>query len=192
MGDQIVPVREWSADIRTTIDTRSRDEDGRLVGEDKCAKQADVAAVEDVVGMGAGAWDCVDPREIIDAARSELAAQLAAVTAERDAAREAARWLLYAPADEEAPIWVQDAIDSKPHSCSIYCKRPPCVLRMDRDSLAARVKELEQAVEWYGEQARLCRLIHSGGDPGRHALQDDGGKRALAALAAREGKGGWE
>jgi hypothetical protein len=42
--------------------------------------------------------------------------------------------------------------------------------------------ELAEALAWYGEQARLARLIHSEGDAGRHALQDDGGKRARAIL----------
>ena len=54
---------------------------------------------------------------------------------------------------------------------------------------AARIAALEtenarlrEALEWYGEQARLCRLITSEGDPGRRALDADGGKRARAAL----------
>jgi signal transduction histidine kinase len=46
----------------------------------------------------------------------------------------------------------------------------------------ARVKALEEALVWYGEQARLARLIHSEGDKGRHALADDGGRRARATL----------
>jgi hypothetical protein len=46
------------------------------------------------------------------------------------------------------------------------------------------IKGLEEALEWYGEQARLCRLIHSGGDAGRNALAADGGKRAKTALAS--------
>jgi len=50
-----------------------------------------------------------------------------------------------------------------------------------------RVQALVQALEWYREQARLARLIHSEGDAGRHALQADGGKRAAAALAAFKG-----
>ena len=41
---------------------------------------------------------------------------------------------------------------------------------------------MREALEWYGEQARLARLIHSEGDAGRHALAEDGGKRARAAL----------
>ena len=49
--------------------------------------------------------------------------------------------------------------------------------------LAAEVLELREELAWYGEQARLARLIHSEGDAGRHALQDDGGKRARAALS---------
>jgi len=45
---------------------------------------------------------------------------------------------------------------------------------------------LIEELEWYGEQARLARLIHSEGDAGRHALQDDGGKRARAILSRLE------
>lgn len=55
-----------------------------------------------------------------------------------------------------------------------------------RDALLAlldRVEALEAALEWYGEQARLCRLIHNEGDAGRNALSADGGKRARAALS---------
>lgn len=44
-----------------------------------------------------------------------------------------------------------------------------------------------EALEWYGEQARLCRLIHSGGDEGRHNLQADGGNRASTALQSLRG-----
>lgn len=45
-------------------------------------------------------------------------------------------------------------------------------------------RALVEALEWYGEQARLARLIHSEGDAGRHALAADGGKRASDVLAA--------
>jgi hypothetical protein len=45
---------------------------------------------------------------------------------------------------------------------------------------------LREALEWYGEQARLARLVHSEGDTGRHNLADDGGKRARATLTATE------
>lgn len=51
------------------------------------------------------------------------------------------------------------------------------------DALAAENEKLRGVLEWYAEQTRLCRLIHSGGDPGRQALSDDGGKRAQAALS---------
>jgi hypothetical protein len=47
------------------------------------------------------------------------------------------------------------------------------------------VERMRDALEWYGEQARLARLIHSEGDAGRHALAEDGGKRARAILAER-------
>lgn len=59
-------------------------------------------------------------------------------------------------------------------------------------AIRSRNAALVKAVEWYGEQSRLCRLIHSEGDAGRHALARDGGERARAALAAVEAavKGG--
>lgn len=41
-----------------------------------------------------------------------------------------------------------------------------------------------ETLEWYAEQSRLSRLIHSEGDAGRHALAADGGKRARAVLDA--------
>lgn len=44
--------------------------------------------------------------------------------------------------------------------------------------------QMREALQWYQEQARLARLIHSEGDKGRHALAEDGGKRAEQALAA--------
>lgn len=50
----------------------------------------------------------------------------------------------------------------------------------------ARIAELEAALAWYGEQARLCRLVHSGGDEGRRALAADGGKRARDLLPKSE------
>jgi hypothetical protein len=51
------------------------------------------------------------------------------------------------------------------------------------EALKARVARLTPELKWYGEQARLARLIHGEGDAGRHALAEDGGKRARAALA---------
>jgi hypothetical protein len=50
----------------------------------------------------------------------------------------------------------------------------------------SKTNEVVEALKWYGEQARLARLIHSEGDAGRHALAADGGKRATAALTASE------
>ena len=43
--------------------------------------------------------------------------------------------------------------------------------------------QMIEALEWYAENARLCRLIHSGGDAGRRALAADGGARARAVLS---------
>ncbi len=56
------------------------------------------------------------------------------------------------------------------------------------DALAAQQAVMRQALEWYQEQARLCRLIHSEGDAGRNALAADGGRRARAALSATQEK----
>jgi hypothetical protein len=53
------------------------------------------------------------------------------------------------------------------------------------DISQARVAELEGVVKWYGEQARLARLIHSEGDEGRHAINMEGGSRSRAALKAK-------
>lgn len=53
----------------------------------------------------------------------------------------------------------------------------------------AELARTREALTWYGEQARLARLIHHEGDAGRHALQEDGGKRATAALAKPEPAG---
>lgn len=50
------------------------------------------------------------------------------------------------------------------------------------------VREMLEALKWYAEQTRLCRLIHSEGDAGRNALADDGGKRAREAIAKVESK----
>lgn len=49
--------------------------------------------------------------------------------------------------------------------------------------------ETLRLLEWYGEQARLARLIHSEGDAGRQALANDGGEKARAHLAAHQMKG---
>lgn len=53
------------------------------------------------------------------------------------------------------------------------------------DAMTAERDRLREALEWYGEQARLCRLIHGEGDAGRQALSNDGGQRARAALGEK-------
>jgi len=60
--------------------------------------------------------------------------------------------------------------------------------RMDEQEVRANLAEAQNqqmrtALEWYGENARLCRLIHSEGEKGRNALAEDGGARARASLA---------
>jgi hypothetical protein len=49
-------------------------------------------------------------------------------------------------------------------------------------TMQAREAELVGALEWYGEQARLCRLIHREGDEGRNNLSADGGAKAARTL----------
>jgi len=46
---------------------------------------------------------------------------------------------------------------------------------------------LREALTWYEEQVRCCRMITSQGNSARNSLDADGGKRARAALA-KEGK----
>ena len=48
------------------------------------------------------------------------------------------------------------------------------------------VLRLRKALAWYGEQARLCRLINREGNEGRRNLAEDGGRRARAALEEEE------
>lgn len=50
--------------------------------------------------------------------------------------------------------------------------------------LRTLLDDAERALHWYREQTRLCRLIHSEGDAGRHALSEDGGNRASKTLSA--------
>lgn len=74
-------------------------------------------------------------------------------------------------------------LNHTPHPMSVAAR----LQNFDRiEALEQENKRLREALEWYGEHAAGCRLIHSGGDASRHKLQDDGGKRARAAL--EEGK----
>ena len=69
---------------------------------------------------------------------------------------------------------------------TLYDGHPSVLLHEAADeltALTAKVALLTEALEWYGERARLARLIHSGGDPARFELSDDGGKRARRALS---------
>lgn len=53
--------------------------------------------------------------------------------------------------------------------------------------LEAANAELVDVLHFYEEQSRLCRLIHSEGDPGRNSLAKDGGNKARAAIAKHGG-----
>lgn len=54
-------------------------------------------------------------------------------------------------------------------------------------ALIQSAPEMAEALAWYGEQARLARLVHSGGDEGRNAIASDGGNKARALLARING-----
>ncbi len=54
------------------------------------------------------------------------------------------------------------------------------------DAAVRHIAELEAALAWYRDQSTLCRLVHSGGDAGRHALAADGGNRARAVLETKK------
>ncbi|MFN3169256.1 MAG: hypothetical protein ACE37E_01025 [Hyphomicrobiales bacterium] len=56
----------------------------------------------------------------------------------------------------------------------------------ERDEALVREQVLREALEWYGENARLARLIHDEGDPGRHKLAHDGGEKARQALTSTQ------
>ena len=110
---------------------------------------------------------------LIDALRSQQQADMDGTTVivSRQACDEAAEFLpaLY---DEVKRLRLRAAHAEHTTDAAISEVRR---LEAERDALRA-------ALEWYGEQARLARLVHSGGDAGRHALANDGGNRARAAL----------
>jgi len=74
-------------------------------------------------------------------------------------------------------VWDQDF-----RSHGTFDNLPEAIAHANRLNAPAESR-LREALEWYAEQARLCRLIHSGGDAGRNALAKDVGAKARAALA---------
>lgn len=94
--------------------------------------------------------------------------------------------------DEEGMIQFAETRNLERVNCvDNELSRQPCLadegreraLLVDLSAMRAANDALSAALEWYGEQARLCRLIHAEGDAGRNALAADGGKKAQAALA---------
>jgi len=86
---------------------------------------------------------------------------------------------------KETPRWARDVprfhldYDQGVINAAFIAAANPTTVR----ALLDENERMRAALGWYGEQARLARLIHSEGDAGRHALSDDGGKRARAALS---------
>ena len=107
---------------------------------------------------------------------SSLSARIAELERERDEALQAedlakdAFWAIY-------PYWVE-------RNGRLLVEAAKTMLVKRAEAAEAKLAKAVEALKWYGEQSRLCRLVHSGGDTGRHALADDGGKRARDVLAA--------
>jgi hypothetical protein len=78
--------------------------------------------------------------------------------------------------------WDVPVSDSHANNAVACAVSPECYRRSLYEPTPERVEIVARALEWYAEQARLCRLIHSEGDAGRRALSNDGGKQARAAL----------
>jgi hypothetical protein len=112
----------------------------------------------------------VEARDAIEAYKHALAA-LPAVTSDREAA-EGDPQVDTSYTGQIATLRAEREIDAR-------------YITHLRDELAvakAKREKLVGALCWYGEQARLARLVHGEGDVGRHELQMDGGKRARAIL----------
>ena len=82
-------------------------------------------------------------------------------------------------------LGVVDDQDDAPKAIIDLISRAEAAESAQREAVA-EVARLREALEWYGENARLCRLITNEGACGRIALDLDGGHRARAALASKE------
>jgi hypothetical protein len=88
--------------------------------------------------------------------------------------------------DAPETIWATPETKSDAGMVSDAYKGMPYATEYTRTDISqARIAQLEGVVKWYGEQARLARLIHSEGDEGRHAINMEGGSRSRAALKAK-------
>lgn len=78
----------------------------------------------------------------------------------------------------------------KPCSCGLETRMRSELsrLRASLSSAESHIAIAVEALEWYREQARLCRLIHGEGDEARRTLCKDGGEIARAALSAIRSK----
>lgn len=125
------------------------------------------------------------------AAAYEVAAQVAddyTKMRERQIAEEKAKAALHVNVPQ-VMRWQAGKVQSEAISAQIRALATPDQTAALERLIAEAVGPYVEALAWYGEQARLARLIHSEGDAGRNALQADGGKRANAILVASK-KGG--
>ena len=146
-----------------------------------------------VTGAGWRSWACTfrsphDAAYIVAAQPSVVLELIERVRAAEAKAGEPTEAMITAGAAEVrlgiAEKWSAEVIASEVHD-AMQATRPAPVdtaAPPDVSALQERVRVLEEALRWYGEQARLCRLITREGDVGRHALDADGGKRAREAL----------
>lgn len=78
------------------------------------------------------------------------------------------------------PIYPRD--DDWPEDAKALLDVNEDAAKAEISRLRAELARKDAALQWYAENARLCRIIHMEGDKGRYALAEDGGKRARAAL----------
>lgn len=93
----------------------------------------------------------------------------------KDAATQARRRRAEIKGHQRKIVKLQESIDRLNANCA--------ALADDQTRSEPCDASIRDALEWYGEQARLARLIHSEGTKGRQALASDGGERAKIALA---------
>lgn len=85
-------------------------------------------------------------------------------------------------AKEHAAEWARESPD---HSSTV---RSLIILSAALARQEALLADAREGLSWYQEQVAGCRKLGHIGDPARHALNDDGGRRA-AALLAKLGEG---
>lgn len=124
--------------------------------------------------------DCLQAAELITA----QAADIERLTKELDVATSVHRWSVEERHGGTLSVCRNNHGKGEPCEWEIFV--PSARAETAEASLAAVTAERDamwDALQWYGENSRLARLIHSEGDVGRNAIAADGGSRARAALS---------